>query len=202
MAWEDAMTASTTSSVTIVGEDGGRDAELATLLGTQFDVSLKPVCQESFEAAAGDQTDILLVFDEPDVPDLMSWIAALYNQRALPIVFFSATDDRERIHEAITAGVSSYIYDGYRPARVPAIIETVIARFEQRRHLEDELASARQNLDDRKVIDRAKGLIMTQRGCSEEEAYASLRRRAMDSNRKIADFAKDVLMVSEVLKGK
>ena len=59
-----------------------------------------------------------------------------------------------------------------------------------------------QDLADRKVIDRAKGLIMAQRGCTEEDAYASLRRRSMESNRKIADFAKDVLRVGEVLKVK
>ena len=196
------MTANSISSVTIVGEDGDRDAELAALLGSQFDISLKPACRDTFDSMVGDKTDILLVFDDHSAPDLMSWIGDLYSRRALPIVFFSTADDRQRIHDAITAGVSSYIYDGYRAARVPSIIEAVIARFEQRRILEGELATARQDLDDRKVIDRAKGLIMTQRGCSEEEAYASLRRRAMDSNRKIADFAKDVLMVSEVLKGK
>jgi two-component system, response regulator / RNA-binding antiterminator len=196
------MTANRISSVTIVGEDGDRNAELATLLETQFDISLKPICRETFDSTAGDNTDIVLVFDEPTTLDLVSWIGDLYSRRALPIVFFSETDGKQRIHDAITAGVSSYIYDGYRATRVPAIIETVVARFEQRRLLEEELATARQDLDDRKIIDRAKGLIMSQRGCSEEEAYASLRRRAMDSNRKISDFANDVLMVSEVLKGK
>lgn len=196
------MTAIKKSSVTIVGEDSERDAELATLLGAQFEVSLKRPCQESFESIVDDRTDILLVFDESSDCDAMSWIAELYSQRALPIVFFSHTDEKQRIHDAIAAGVSSFVYDGYRASRVPSIIETVVARFEQRVALEQELMTARKNLDDRKIIDRAKGLIMAQRGCSEEEAYASLRRRAMDSNRKIADFAKDVLMVSEVLKGK
>ena len=196
------MVESKTSFVTIVGEDGDRDAELATLLVSQFDVSLKPTCRDTFDLLAGDSTDVLLVFDDPTIPDLMGWIAELTNKRALPIVFFSTTDNKHHIHDAIDAGVSSYIYDGYRPARVLAIIEAVIARFEQRCLLEEELASARQDLADRKVIDRAKGLIMAQRGCTEENAYASLRRRSMESNRKIADFAKDVLRVGEVLKVK
>lgn len=196
------MTAKTKSTVAIVGEDADRDAELATVLGTQFEVSLQPASRDTFDTLAGAPVDILLVFDDPECPDLIRWISELYTRRALPIVFFSTVDDKSRIHDAIAAGVSSYVFDGYRASRVPAIIETGVARFRQRRLLEDELTSARRDLDDRKVIDRAKGLIMAQRGCTEQEAYTSLRRQAMDGNRKIADFAKDVLMVSEVLKGK
>ena len=195
------MTAKTKSTVTIVGKDADRDAELAKVLATQFEVSLQPASRATFDSLSG-SVDILVVFDDPELPDLIGWISELYNRCALPIVFFSTTDEKTRIHDAIAAGVSSYVFDGYRPSRVPAIIETVAARFEQRRLLEDELNTARKDLDDRKVIDRAKGLIMAQRGCTEEEAYTSLRRQAMDGNRKIADFAKDVLMVSEVLKGK
>lgn len=202
MAWMNAMTASEISSVTIVGEEGDRDADLATVLGPQIEIDRRPLCRETFEALAGESNDILLVFDSSEAIALPEWIGNLYRRRALPIVLFSTDDNRKRIHDAITAGVSSYIFDGYRPSRVPAIIEAVLARFEHRKQLEDDLLSARQDLDDRKVIDRAKGLIMAQRRCTEEEAYASLRRQAMDSNRRIADFAKDVLMVSEVLKGK
>jgi response regulator NasT len=196
------MTATKTSFVTIVGKDADRDAELAMALETRFEPTLKPVTHDAFDVLAESSIDILLAFDDPDSPELVRWISELYTRRPLPIALFSANDDKDKIHDAIAAGVSSYIYDGYRPSRVPAIIETVIARFEQRRSLEDELASARQDLDDRKIIDRAKGLVMAQRGCTEEEAYATLRKQAMDGNRKIADFAKDVLMVSEVLKGK
>jgi response regulator NasT len=196
------MTATKTLSVTIVGKDADRDSELATMLATRFDVSLDPADQDTFDSLADGSVDVLLVFDDPDMPELIGWISDLYSRYALPIVFFSTNDDKARIHDATAAGVSSYVYDGYRPSRVPAIIETVMARFEQRRLLEDELVSARQDLDDRKIIDRAKGVIMAQRGCTEEEAYSSLRKRAMDGNRKIADFARDVMMVSEVLKGK
>jgi hypothetical protein len=184
------MTAIKTSSITIVGEGGERNAELETVLGPGFDVSPMPVCRDTFDILAYDSTDILLVFDDPGIPDLIGWIAALYNQRALPTVFFSTTDSKQRIHAAIATGVTSYIYDGFRPARVHAILETVIARFEQRSLLEEELASARQDLDDRKVIDRAKGLIMAQPGCREEEAYSSLRRQAMESSRKIGGLRK------------
>ena len=103
-----------------------------------------------------------------------------------------------RRRPGIDAGVSAYIVDGLKKERVEQIVDLTITRFNAFNRLQEELADAKIQLSERKVIDRAKGILMKQRGMSEEEAYAALRKTAMDQKRKIAEIAESVVTAFSV----
>jgi response regulator NasT len=95
--------------------------------------------------------------------------------------------------------VSAYVVDGLNPQRVKPIMDVAIARFREFQALREELEETKSTLADRKLIDKAKGIIMKQRGMDEAEAYKSLRKMAMDSNKRISEIAKDVIAIAELL---
>jgi response regulator NasT len=117
-----------------------------------------------------------------------------------PITMFVDQSDEASIEEAVEAGVSAYIVDGLKKERLKPILQTCISRFNAFRRLQQELDEARSQLDDRKAIDRAKGIVMRLKGLSEEEAYALLRRTAMNEKRKLVDIARSIITAAEVLK--
>jgi response regulator NasT len=101
--------------------------------------------------------------------------------------------------EAIEAGVSAYVVDGLAPERIKPVIDTAIARFSIVRQMRNELAETRRALEERKVIDRAKGLLMKAKGIDEDAAYALLRKTAMDQGRKVADVAEALVTAAGLL---
>jgi response regulator NasT len=103
------------------------------------------------------------------------------------------------IREATRAGVSAYVVDGLDPARVKSIIDVACARFEEFQRLRAALAEANLRLAERKVVERAKGVLMKARGLSEDEAYRALRRMAMDRNRRLAEVAQALVDAAELL---
>ena len=103
------------------------------------------------------------------------------------------------LEAAIDAGVSAYVVDGLRKERIKAVLDLSIARFNAFRRLQDELHEARSELADRKTIDRAKALIMRQRGLDEEAAYTLLRSTAMRQSRRIVDIASALVTADELL---
>ena len=115
------------------------------------------------------------------------------------IIMFTDESDSAQIQAAIQAGVTAYIVAGMRSERIRPILEVALARFEQDRALREELRDAQSRLAERKVIEKAKGLLMAQRGCSEEEAYRGLRKLAMDRNLRLADIAQQVIDVAKLL---
>lgn len=117
-----------------------------------------------------------------------------------PITMFVDQSDAASIEEAVEAGVSAYIVDGLRKERLKPILQTCISRFNAFRRLQRELDEARSQLDDRKTIDRAKGIVMRLKGLPEEEAYALLRKTAMNEKRKLVDIARSIITAAEVLK--
>ncbi|MBI3496773.1 MAG: ANTAR domain-containing protein, partial [Proteobacteria bacterium] len=100
---------------------------------------------------------------------------------------------------ALEAGVSAYVVDGLSVERVRPIVEVALARFEQWQALRRELDQAQTNLAERKLIERAKGIVMKQRRCTEDEAYALLRKLAMDRNQRLAQVAESVITMAELL---
>ena len=99
------------------------------------------------------------------------------------------------------AGVSAYVVDGLKKDRIKPILDTAISRFKAVERLRRELEEARSELAERKIIERAKGILMRQRGIGEPEAYALLRRTAMNQNRRIADVAESLVMAADLLGG-
>ncbi|MEL6211703.1 MAG: ANTAR domain-containing protein, partial [Pseudomonadota bacterium] len=100
---------------------------------------------------------------------------------------------------AIEAGVSAYVVDNLRPERLTPVIEAAIARFNMFRRMRDELTETKRALEERKVIDRAKGLLMKARGIDEDAAYAILRKAAMDQGKKISDVASALVTAADLL---
>jgi response regulator NasT len=103
------------------------------------------------------------------------------------------------IADAINAGVSAYVVDGLNPARVKPVLDVAVARFNQFQALNDELGRAKASLAERKIIERAKGILMQQKKLSEEEAYRALRRAAMEQNRRIAEVAEYLVSAARLL---
>lgn len=116
------------------------------------------------------------------------------------VVMFVDEDGADMASEAVRAGVSAYIVDGFSSKRVRSVLEVAILRFHEFQRLKGELEKSKAALADRKVIDRAKGILMEQRDLSEVDAYTLLRKTAMAQNQKIVDVARSVLSVTELLK--
>jgi response regulator NasT len=117
-----------------------------------------------------------------------------------PIAMFVDRSDTDMIEAAVAAGVGSYVVDGLKKERVKAVLDMAISRFHAFNKLREELDSARRALDERKVVERAKGILMKQRGMSEEAAYALLRKAAMNENRRLGEVAQSVVTASSLFK--
>jgi response regulator NasT len=112
---------------------------------------------------------------------------------------FVDRSDTASIEAAVDAGVSAYIVDGLRKERVKPILQMAISRFNAFSRMAHELEEARTELENRKLLDRAKGILMKSRGLSEAEAYALLRKAAMNQNRKISDIAQSLVTAAGLL---
>ncbi|MDP2901900.1 MAG: ANTAR domain-containing protein [Methylovulum sp.] len=123
------------------------------------------------------------------------------NQRSpLPVILFATDGHADTINQAINAGVSSFIVDGIEPKRLASIVHVAIARFRQQQALKNALEEARAQLEDRKQIDRAKAILIKTRNFTENEAYHTLRKLAMDRNITLGEMAKNVIAMAELLK--
>lgn len=117
-----------------------------------------------------------------------------------PVAMFVDRSDDDTTRAAIEAGLSAYVVDGLSPTRIKPVIDAAIARFNMVSQMRSELLAVKSALAERKTIDRAKGLLMQARGISEDEAYALLRKTAMDQGRKVADVAQALVTASDLLK--
>lgn len=116
-----------------------------------------------------------------------------------PVAMFVDQSDASMIEAAVEAGVSAYVVDGLRKDRVKPILDMSISRFRAYAALKEELAKARSELAERKTIERAKGILMERRRVSEAEAYALLRKAAMNENRRILDIAQSIITAADLL---
>jgi response regulator NasT len=141
---------------------------------------------------------ILIALENPsrDVLEQMFQVSRIVRR---PIAMFVDQSDRGTIEAAVDAGVSAYIVGGLQKERVKHILDLCISRFNAFARLQDELDRTKSALEARKIIDRAKGILMKAKGLSEEQAYALLRKTAMNEKRKIADVAQSVIMAAELL---
>jgi two-component system, response regulator / RNA-binding antiterminator len=117
-----------------------------------------------------------------------------------PIAMFVDQADTETIRAAVESGVGAYVVDGLRKERVKTILDTAVSHFNIFNRLRDELERANQQLEERKVVERAKGILMKERDLSESDAYALLRTAAMNENRRIVDVARSVVSTIRLLK--
>ena len=143
--------------------------------------------------------DIVLIDTESPSRDVLEQLAAVSSTAPRPVVLFSDDGEDETIRAALKAGVSAYIVDGISPQRLDPIMRIAMERFQADQELRAELEDTRTRLAERTVIERAKGIVMRQRNCTEEEAFASLRSLAMQRGIKLGEVAQQVIDVSALL---
>ena len=143
--------------------------------------------------------DMIIVDAESQARDTLEHVVMATRDARRPIVLFTEDNDTTHVRDAIAAGVTAYVVAGLAPDRVRPVLDVALARFQHEEGMRRELADARSQLSDRKAIDRAKGLLMQRQGLTEEEAYARLRKAAMDKGLKIAEVAQRILDVADLL---
>lgn len=137
---------------------------------------------------------IMVEMESPD-RDILESLAVVSEHNPTPIVMFSGEQDTDFIQQAVNAGVTAYIVDGVNPRNVKPIIDVAIAQFEAFQSLRQTLQDTRRELEERKIIEKAKVLIMSHHGVSEQNAYACLRKLAMNNNQRIAAVAANVIAI-------
>lgn len=143
--------------------------------------------------------DIIILDTESPDRDTLEHICVISRDQPRPIVMFTHDDDSNKIQAAIRAGVSAYVVDGIDRARLWPIMEVAMARFTDYQSLRQDLKKAESQLAERKEVERAKGILMKQRGWSEEEAYQALRKMAMGKSLKLVDVARQIVSVADLL---
>jgi len=150
--------------------------------------------------------DLIIVDAESDARDSLEHVVMATREERRPIVMFTNDQDSGTARAAVAAGVTAYIVAGLQSERIRPILDVALARFQQEQALRQELADVRSELNelsatfqDRKVIDRAKALLMERQKLSESDAYSRLRKAAMDKNLKIVEVAQRMLDVADLL---
>ncbi|ABD86774.1 ANTAR domain-containing response regulator [Rhodopseudomonas palustris] len=144
--------------------------------------------------------DVILIDLENPSRDMLEQMFQVSRIVKRPIAMFVDQSDTASIQASVDAGVSAYIVDGLKKERMKHILDLCISRFNAFSKLQNELDRAKTALDDRKVIDRAKGILMKAKSLTEEQAYVMLRSAAMNEKKKIAEIAQSVITASEMLK--
>lgn len=169
----------------------GQECEIVARLGPDEDL---------VERARELHPDVIVIDMDSPRRDTLESMRAIHRDQPRPIVMFVDDDDPRLIDQAIRAGVSAYIIDGRDPKRARPILDVAIARFREQQALRDELERTRVVLHERKIVERAKGILMETRKLSEDEAYGALRKLAMDQNKRLAEVAKHLISFAKLLK--
>jgi response regulator NasT len=143
--------------------------------------------------------DVVLIDVDSPSRDTLESLRSVQANQPRPMVMFTHDDDGATIRRAVEIGVTAYVVDGMERRRVRPVVEAAMARFSQLKALEQELERTRAKLEDRKVIERAKGIVMERQGISETEAFRSMRELAMRNNKKLVDIAEGVIAAAELL---
>ncbi len=144
--------------------------------------------------------DVILIDLENPSRDVLEQMFLVSRAVRRPVAMFVDQSDSASIQASVDAGVSAYIVDGLKKERIKSIIDLCISRFNAFSRLQSELEKTKNALEERKVIDRARGILMKAKGLSEEEAYGLMRTAAMRENKKIADIAQSIITAAEMLK--
>lgn len=169
-------------------EAGG--VEVVAVLGSGLDLLSR------IEALAPDL--LIADIDNPD-RDMLEGLRRVGQERNRPVVMFAQDGRAETIRAAVEAGVAAYVVGGVQPDRVRPVIEVAIAQFAQFQELRAELNKAKTSLAERKLVEKAKGILMKSRGCGEDEAYTAMRKMAMDQKLRLVDVANKIIAAADLL---
>ena len=187
--------------VLVVDESDERAAllrEALTAAGHEVAASLSSPL-ELLHAVETLHPDVIVIDTESPTRDVLEHVVIVSQSSPRPIVMFASDSGGEAIRDAVRAGVSAYVVDGMDSSRVNSIVEVACARFEEYQRLRIELAEANLKLSERKLVERAKGLLMQSRGLSEDDAYHALRKLAMAKKQRLGDVAQQVIDTAELL---
>lgn len=143
--------------------------------------------------------DVIVIDIESPNRDVMEHLFQLTRTVGRPIAMFVDRSDTAQIEAAMDAGVSAYVVDGLKKERVKSILDMAVSRFNAFSRLQRELADAKSALEERKIVERAKGILMKMRGLSEEDAFALLRQTAMNEKKKISEIAQSIVTAATLL---
>lgn len=144
--------------------------------------------------------DLVLIDLEDPSRDILEGLTDASTPMERPVAIFVDRSDNDLMKSAIEAGVSAYVVDGLQKDRIKPVMDAAIARFQLFSRIRKELDATKAALADRKLVDRAKGVLMSARGLSEEEAYALLRKTAMDQGKKLSDVAEALVSTADLFK--
>lgn len=196
---------------TIVNEGDEHDAALAAQIqrGTALRIGLLESGYDIVASLPADmylperisqlQPDMIIIDAESDARDVLEHIVIASRDERRPIVLFTDDDTTSSMDAAMAAGVSAYIVAGLQSERIKPVLNVALARFKQEQKLLAELSETRHKLAERKVIDRAKGILMSNQQLTEDQAYQKLRSMAMNKNLKLSEIAQRILDVEDLL---
>ena len=144
--------------------------------------------------------DVIFIDLENPNRDVLEQMFQVSRSVRRPIAMFVDAADTESIHAAMQSGVGAYVVDGLHKERVKTILDTAVGHFNTFNKLREELERANQALEDRKLIERAKGILMKERAINEADAYGLLRTAAMNENRRVIDVARGVVSAAGLIK--
>ena len=188
-------------SIIVVEPDRDRALMIVDSLREAGDNTIRVISEFSSlsRQIADAQPDIVIVDLSSPTRDIIEELTLATSPLDRPVAVFADKSDDSLTKAAIEAGVSAYVVDGLRPERLLPVLSAAVARFNMFRRMRDELTEPKRALEERKIIDRAKGLLMKARGISEDEAYALLRKTAMDKGKKIRDVAQALVTAADLL---
>ena len=189
--------------VMLIDQNRGRVAILEqALIDNGYEVVARSSVEDNLiQRISETKPDVIIVDMESPDRDTLESMRSISRDQPKPIVMFTERSDQISITEAVKAGISAYVVDGMNPGRLNAIMEVAIARFREYQALRNELEETRSQLEDRKLIDKAKGILMKLKGMSENDAYRMIQKISMDRNIKIGEAARNVIMVADLLVG-
>ena len=192
-----------TEKISIVVVEADRDRALQIVdslrLAGEYDIHVIGEITSLARQIKERQPDIVLIDLANPSRDTLEELALASGPMERPVAMFVDRSEDGLSGAAIEAGVSAYVVDGMQPARVKPVLDAAIARFRLFQRMRTELAETKRALEERKLIDRAKGMIMKARGVEEEEAYAILRKAAMDQGKRMAEVASALVTVAGLL---
>jgi len=188
-------------SIIIVEPDKERALPIVDGLREVGDHDIRIISEETGLARqiAEHRPDVVLIDLANPSRDILEELALASGPTERPVAMFVDRSDEQLTRAAIEAGVSAYVVDGLRPDRIKPILDAAIARFHMFQRMRTELAATRAALEERKIIDRAKAVLMKARGIDEEAAYALLRKTAMDQGKRVAEIAQQLVMAAGLL---
>ena len=194
--------------VLLIDEDPDRAVTLReALVAAGYDVVSSfssPV--DLYDRVKDHAPDLIIIDTESPSRDVIEHITFISRDQPRPIVMFGADRESDTIRSAVRAGVTAYIVDGLSEARIQPILQVAVERFEAEQNLRQKLADAhsqlaekKAELSERKLVERAKGVIMKQKSVDEEEAFRTLRKLAMDRGLRLAEAAEQVIQIAKML---